>query len=273
MNTKNVDISIMHPCVRKTGFKVDGQLKPITHNKQDHKIHPPLTIAIHQPNFMPWLGFFFKILKSDHFVLLDDVQFSKRSYINRVRIKCQNGIQWLTVPVKTKGQYYQTIRDTMIVTQNAWKRKIIGNLAACYARTPFFSTYLPEIEGVIHNAHTHIVDLNCELIAFFVKALKLTTNMIKSSELDHIDGNATKRLISICQALKCQKYLSGFGGSRYQDVELFNAAGIEIDIYNFMHPVYPQLWNQFVPGLSIVDLLFNCGPDSLSVLKRGMGLE
>ncbi len=224
--------------------------------------------AIHQPNFIPWIGYFYKMLKADQFIFLDDVQFNRRGYTARVKIKSINGESWLSVPTQKKGRYLQSVMDVELEQDEKWKKKIIGSFQSFYGRTNFFKTYFPEIESIILKEYQNLSELNIALIHLLARQFNIQTQTIKSSELDGIDGQATDRLISICKAVEADKYLSGFGGQNYQEKEVFEQNGLELIVYDFIHPVYQQQWGDFIAGLSAVDLLFNCGPHSIEIIKN-----
>ncbi len=225
-----------------------------------------MTAAIHQPNFLPWPGFFYKWWKSDILVLLDDVQFIKRSTINRVKIKGPAGQRWLTVPVIQKGRYYQRINEVEIRQDALWQKKLLGSVEACYARAPYFKKYFPPLAAVLGEEFPLLVDLNIKLLGWAALELGIKTEMKRSSLLEGIIGQSSQRLASICRAVGAKRYLSGFGGQKYQDETIFTAYDLELEVYDFTLPVYSQLWGEFIPGLSILDLLFNCGPKSKEIL-------
>ncbi len=223
--------------------------------------------AIHQPNFIPWIGYFYKILKADQFVLLDDVQFTRGGYTNRVSIKYGKGGDWLTVPLIKQGRFGELVRDVELQADPKWRTKTLQTLKANYGRAPYFKTYLPELEGIVFGTDRLLADFNIALIRFLMKALEIDTPICRSSTLQGISGLSTERLVSICRALGATEYLSGFGGANYQEQETFRQNGITLTMSAFKHPQYPQLWGEFVPGLSAIDLLFNCGPKSIEVLR------
>ncbi|UCH93763.1 MAG: WbqC family protein [Candidatus Aminicenantes bacterium] len=224
--------------------------------------------AIHQPNFLPWLGYFYKMLKSDYFVFLDDVQYIRRGYTSRVKIKTPQGEKWLTVPVKKKGRYHQLVSEVELEPDNKWKNKISGTLQSCCGKAPHFKSYFPGFEKIIQKDHRLLAGLNIELIKWLARAFGIDIPMVKSSQLPGVTGQASERLVTICKALGATQYLSGFGGQNYQEKEVFEREGIQLLVYDFQHPEYPQLFGDFTPGLSAVDLLFNCGPQSAEILRE-----
>jgi len=228
-----------------------------------------MIVAIHQPNFLPWLGYFYKLAKSDVFVLLDNVQYTKNSFINRNRIKTPQGAIWLTVPVKIKGRFGQLIKDVEINNMVDWRRKHLGALEANYKKARFFEPIFQGLKNIYY-AHdwNNLYRFNVRLLEWVLSILKLEKKVVRASELN-VKGKSTRLIIDIVKAVGGKVYLSGFGGAKYQDEKLFKEEGIELRYYEFSHPVYPQLWSDFIPNLSIIDLLFNCGPESLNIILRG----
>jgi hypothetical protein len=224
--------------------------------------------AIHQPNFIPWIGYFYKMLKCRRFVFLDDVQYIRRGFTGRVKIKTPQGEKWLSVPVKKKGRYHQSVSEVELESGDTWKKKVLGTLQSSYGKAPYFKTYFPEFETILQKDRHCLAELNIQLIQWLAQALEINTPMVKSSELAGVSGQSTERLVSICKAVGASRYLSGFGGQNYQEEEIFKENGIELVVYDFKHPEYPQLWGDFIPGLSAIDLLFNCGPQSVKILKN-----
>lgn len=227
--------------------------------------------GIHQPNFLPWLGYFYKMAKCDDFVLLDNVQYTKNSFINRNRIKTPQGTMWLTVPVKIKGRFGRLIKDVEINNTVNWKKKHLGTLGGNYKKARFFEQIFPGLEAIYYaNDWNNLCELNLRLLEWVLSMLELEKRLIRASELG-VEGESTQLLINIVKEVGGNVYLSGFGGAKYQEEELFKEAGITLEYYEFEHPVYPQLWSDFIPNLSIIDLLFNCGPKSFAVILHNRG--
>lgn len=227
-----------------------------------------ITAAIHQPNFLPWIGYFYKMLKCDRFILLDDVQFVRRSYTNRVNIRTPAGKQWITIPVKQKGRYLQLVKDVELETSLQWQKKVLGTLQSAYGRAPFFKTYFPALSAIVQENCSFLAEMNTRLIQWVAGILELSTPILKSSELPGVSGASTERLVNICRAVGADRYLSGFGGQKYQEEVIFNQHQVELVVYDFKHPVYPQLWGEFLSGMSALDLVFNCGPESAIILRE-----
>jgi len=223
-------------------------------------------IAIHQPNFAPWLGYFYKIMKCDTFVFLDDVQFTKNSYINRNKIKSPNGEQWLTIPVLHRGNYGQNINEILIKSKEKTRENILKTLMCNYSKAPYYQAYIDEILNIFLTTSEKIFELNIELIKFFSSILGLKSKFYLSSELNDVQGTSTQKLISICKNFEATEYLSGFGAINYQDEKLFQNENITLKISEFAHPIYSQRWGPFIPNLSIFDFIFNCGTNSAEIL-------
>ncbi|MBT3362554.1 MAG: WbqC family protein [Chloroflexi bacterium] len=225
-----------------------------------------MKIAIHQPNFLPWIGYFYKIAHSDAFVLLDNVQYTKNSFINRNKIKTPHGEAWLTVPVKKSGKFGQAIHEVEINNAVKWKNKHLKTIEMNYKKANFFNYLFSNLEEIYLNTETNnLCQLNIRLIQFISSIFKLQTRLYRSSEIA-AQGDNTLLLIDICKKLGADTYMSGFGGIKYQDEELFKEAGIKLEYYDFTHPTYLQLWGEFSPNLSAIDLIFNCGSESSSVM-------
>jgi len=214
-------------------------------------------VSVHQPNFLPWIGYFYKIAKSDIFVYLDNVQFIKRSFINRVKIKTITGTNWMTVPVKTKRRYLQSINETKIDNETDWRKKFLGIIKANYSKSPYFKKYFKSLELYFSNDFNYLTNFNMGLTEWVLSELSIKTKILKSSEIINDMDNPTERIVIICKKLNADAYLSGFGGEKYQERDKFENQNINLIVYDFNHPVYEQLWGDFIPGLSILDYMFN----------------
>ncbi len=221
--------------------------------------------SCHQPNFIPWLGYFYKIAISDTFVFLDDVNYTKQTFINRNRIKSPNGSVWLTLPL-VHSALGTPINKKIIINPIKSIKRITETIKANYIKTVYFNAFFEKFEYTLNNSGSQLDQVNIELIKLILKELKINTILLKSSELKKISGVSTSRLVAICKEINAQTYISGFGGMKYQSDELFNEENIKCETYNFIHPVYPQRWSNFLPNMSIIDLIFNCGPQSRKIL-------
>jgi|SRR5919108_1367346 hypothetical protein len=224
--------------------------------------------AIHQPNFLPWIGYFSKMLQCDVFVLLDNVQLSRGSFTNRVRIKTRDGTPWLTVPFRHPGDAaYPDIRDVRIDYTQPWAAKHLRTLAQAYAHAEHASTYLPRLADLLTTNYASLADLNETTIAFMTESLRLECPLVRASTLN-VSGRRNDLLIAICKAVGANTYLVGQGGGlTYTDEESFGAQGIAVRRQRFTHPRYRQLHGDFVPGLSALDLLLNEGAGAASVIR------
>ena len=226
-----------------------------------------MRVTILQPSYLPWLGFFEQMHRSDQFVLYDDVQFTRRDWRNRNRIRVQEGSVWLTVPVIQKNKYEQSLIETKIDNSTSWKRKHLESIRCHYSKTPFFDLYFPWCEKTFNREWDFLLDLSLETIQYLKGELKINTPLLRSSELGE-SGNKSERLISICKQLGATQYLSGESARNYISEKDFSDQGIGLEYQNYQHPEYPQRYEGFVPFLSTIDLLFNCGDKSMGFLKQ-----
>lgn len=225
-------------------------------------------VAIHQPNYLPWLGFFAKAMDCDVLVIHDNIQFEKGGYTNRVRVKSSQGIQWLTQPVLMHGRAYQQIREVLLAEAD-WPRKHLKFMQSSYGRAAYFRPYFGQLTQLLGTPGCDLSACNERLIRWACTALQLGVVLIRASDLATNENDPTQRLIALVRAVGGDTYLSGSGGFAYQNVEAFERAGLRVVRSRSCFPEYQQLWGEFCPGLSIVDLLFNCGPASRSLLERG----
>jgi len=227
------------------------------------------TAAIMQPTHLPWLGYFDLMDQSDYFLFLDSVQFSKRSWQQRNRVKTSNGAQWLTVPVLTKGKREQPISEVEMDLDSEFHLKHLKTIHNLYGKASYFGEYIGGISDILNKGHRLLGDLNIELIIWFCEKLGVKTPTERTSNLN-VDGSKADLLISVCQAASVNRYLSAEGSRTYiEEDNQFGAHGIELVYQNYVHPEYRQLNGEFVPYLSVLDLLFNEGPGSLEIIRAG----
>ena len=226
-----------------------------------------MRVTILQPSYLPWLGFFEQMSRSDKFVLLDDVQYTRRDWRNRNRIRVRENWIWLTVPVQQKSRFSQSLLETRIDNSVSWRRKHLETLRQHYCKAPFFEKYFPRCQQVYEKDWAFLFDLCLETINLIKEEMGIETPLLRSSEMKP-GGEKTERLVSICRELGATHYLSGESGSNYIAEEDFSSQGIALEYQNYEHPVYPQRYTGFVPHLSAIDLLFNCGEQSLGILKQ-----
>ena len=225
-----------------------------------------MIISIHQPNYLPWCGFFHKMSQSDQFVLLDVVPFSKNSYQNRCRIKTPEGSSWLSVPVVTKGRLGQATSAVEISSSTKWARKHWMTIEQRYRQAEHFDVLSRCVGPVLSREWTLLTELTITLIERLRDALGLTVPLIRASELN-VSGHGTELLCAICVKLGASIYLSGPTGRTYLDPAMFASRGVDVAFHEFNHPVYTQAHGQFTAGLSVIDLLAHAGADALEVLK------
>lgn len=224
-------------------------------------------LVVLQPGYLPWLGFFDQLSRSDIFVFYDDVQFDKNGWRNRNRIKSPAGPHWLTVPARISS-LSQRIFETEIDNRQSWARKHIGTIKQFYAKAPYLKSYLPELEELLMGRRWDLlVDLDIAAVSLLCGWLGMKPQFVRSSELG-IGGERSERLLNICRHFGARRYLSGNAAQSYLDVELFVRHGIEVEWQNYEHPVYPQQYGHFVPSLSGLDLLLNCGDESASIMTE-----
>jgi hypothetical protein len=225
-----------------------------------------MIVAIHQPQYLPWLGYFDKMLKADIFCFLDTVQYKKNEWQNRNRIKTAAGWQWLTVPVTY--HYPQKIGEVGIDNTTNWRHRHLQALITNYRRSPYFNRYIPVFEEVYSSRWENMAELNLALIQRLREILGIAHKpAVRASEIAASE-DPTDRLIDICQALGADTYVAGAGANGYMQLDQFTRRGVRVVIQHYEHPVYRQLFTGFLSHLSVVDLIFNCGPESAEVIAR-----
>lgn len=224
-------------------------------------------VAIVQSNYIPWKGYFDMIAAVDEFILYDDMQYTRRDWRNRNLIKTPQGQQWLTVPVKVKGKYHQTIRETEIDGSD-WAVSHWKALIQNYRRAPHVEEITALFEPLyLQHSHTHLSALNRELIEAVCGYLGITTKISNSWDYTLIDGK-TERLADLCSQTGAAEYLSGPAAKDYIEEHYFTERGIKLSWFDYSgYSEYPQLWGEYIQGVSILDLLFNCGEDASKFMK------
>lgn len=232
-----------------------------------------MILTLHQPQYLPWLGYFDKVRSADLFVVLDKPQFEKNDWQNRNRVKGPQGPVWLTVPVLSKGRSQQPIGEVEINPREAWARKHWATLELNYRKAPYWAAYAPRLKPYFERPWVRLAELNMALFQELAGALGVTTPTQMESSLGS-EGLSTERLIDLCRRTGADSYLAGGGGAAYMDVERFKEAGIRVLTQHYEHPQYLQQHPKlgFVPYMSAVDLLFNEGPASAG-LMQGTRLE
>ncbi len=228
------------------------------------------TVVIHQPDFIPYLGFFHRFLSSDQYLVLDHVQFvngSSRAWTHRDKIKTPKGAQWLSVSVH-KAPRDTPINQIVLSDVVDWRSDNLRLLEANYRQAPFYDEIMPHLRRLYEQPVTMLADFNLCSIRMLMSLLDVERPMVLSSSLEP-QGAKNELLVDLLQKVGASHYLSGVGARDYMDESIFRAAGIEVLWQDFRHPVYPQLFGDFEPYLSAIDVLFNCGVDASRRLLRG----
>ena len=226
-------------------------------------------VVIHQPDFIPYLGFFDRLQKADIYVVLDCVQYERRNkeaWNNRDRIKTANGVQWLSISTR-KAPTDTMINEIIIAEESKWRKKHINIISMNYKKCPYYNEIMPYIEELYEKPIEKLADFNLESIKMLIKLFDINIRMIMGSDLKP-EGNNNKLNVDIVKKLKCHRYLSGQGARDYHDQSYYDENGIEVVWQKFEHPIYPQPYGDFVPYLSSIDMLFNIGINESRKLIR-----
>lgn len=216
--------------------------------------------AIHQPNFFPWLGYFDKIARADVFVVLDDAQYQKTgsSWSNRVKLLLGGEPRWVTAPIQRPEHGVQRLDEVQWAPQ-PWREKLLRTVRLQYGRAPFFAEAMALVEPLLAHPEQHVAAYNLHAIRAITAALGLPARIVTASSFG-VQSTSTQRLVDLVRAVGCNTYLAGGGAGGYQDDALFGTAGLDLKYQAFAHPEYPQHGaKDFVPGMSIIDVLMNCG--------------
>lgn len=224
-----------------------------------------MKVAIHQPNYLPWIGFFDKLDQVDKFVLLDKANHSKNGFLNRSKIKTPQGGFQLTVPLKNKGI---PINQIQIADNSNWQVNHWKSIEANYKKCPYWSDYKSGFKQLYQRKWEKIASINIALIKHIIALLTITTELLIESDFQIDFGSGNTRNVNITSHLKGEIYLSGTGARVYNDNREFNDHQIKLVYQDFRHPMYPQRWENFQPNLSIIDMLFNCGPETIEIIRK-----
>ena len=224
-------------------------------------------VAIVQSNYIPWKGYFDLVNSVDEFILYDDMQFTRRDWRNRNLIKTPRGLEWLTIPVATKGRYLQKICDTAL-SDPGWGRAHWATLSHNYAKSPFFAQYREVLEPLYHEAAPRLSETNFRFISAICGILGITTRISWSMDYRPLKEGKTERLVDLCLQAGATHYLSGPAARDYIDPAAFAAAGIALSYFDYSgYPEYPQQWGRFEHGVTVLDLLFNTGPQARQFMR------
>lgn len=224
-------------------------------------------VAIVQSSYIPWKGYFDLIRSVDEFILLDDVQFTRRDWRSRNRIKTKDGVAWLSIPVHTKGRYLQRIQDTT-VSEPGWSSRHWQTIRASYARTPFFAAYAEVFEPLYAApVSDRLSAINHSFITAVCRVLGITTPITWSTDYHSGEGK-NERLIELCRRAGATEYLSGPSAGDYMDLDTFAEAGIAVRFADYSgYAEYPQPYPPFEHAVSVLDLLFCTGPNASAYMK------
>ena len=226
------------------------------------------TVVISQPTYLPWIGYFRIMKESDIFVFLDSVQYERQSWQCRNRIKTSQNWMWLTIPIKRNSRFL-AIKDVEIDNSSSWARKHWKSIETCYGKAPYFDAYSDFFKGVYEKQWKMLSELNISIIKYLATQLGLSPTWLRSSELN-VTGKRTDLVLNICKSLDADRYISSVGAEDYMlrdnAEQLFRTANIDLKFLKYISPVYPQLFGDFIPQLSLIDCLFNCGLDSSRIV-------
>ena len=227
-----------------------------------------MILTAHQPVYLPWLGLFHKIALADTFVSFNQVQYLPKDWNSRNQIKTPRGPEWLTVPVMRKGYLGKPISEIEIAYDTPWRRKHWRTLQTNYRGAPHFARYADFFEDVYQREFKHLAELNDYMLQWFLATLGIKVEFDAASN-HNFQGQKSDLVLDMCRTLGASTYIFGAMGADYADVASFEQAGIHATFQSYRHPQYAQAGGEFVPNLSIVDLLFNCGDSSLDILMSG----
>ena len=218
-------------------------------------------LTIHQPNYWAYPGLIGKIMRSDKYLYLTKVQFDKSSWQNRNRIRVKEGWQYISVPVENKGKEGQLISEVNITNITNWRNQHLNAIKFAYQKAPYYGFYFPFIKDLYKQKWEQLEELDIYITNFILKELGSKTEILYDKDFD-FKGEKNELLINICHELNETKYMSNKGSENYIDIEKFNENGIDHIYINYDGTVYPQVYGGFESGLSVLDMLFNCGPET-----------
>jgi hypothetical protein len=216
-----------------------------------------MIVAIQQPEHAPWMGFFNKMAQVDLYVLLDNVQYKKRYFENRNKIRTSQSSQWVTVPIVSKGRYHQWINQVEIDNAQDWQRKYVNSIISAYSKAPCFDCRQDDLLAILNRPWDMLVDLNIALIEYFASLCKIQTPIKKASDLNTGETRGSDLIFEICKQTEASVYVSGPDGRNYLNLEHFLEAGIKLVYHDFEHPEYSQLHRPFQSHMSLIDFIFN----------------
>ena len=227
----------------------------------------PIILTAHQPVYMPWLGLFHKIALADIFCVFDIVQYQRKDFNNRNKIKTASGPIWLSVPVKSSGRLNSLISDIEIIN-DGWHIKHLKSIELNYKKTPYFDRYYQDLQKILSAQYQYLVDLNFDILVYVLNVLGIEVKIVKASDYS-FEGLKSDLVLDMCVKLDAEIYIFGEQGKNYADIDSFSNRDISLYFQSYNHPVYKQANRDFLPYMSIFDLLFNEGDRSLDILLSG----
>ena len=227
-----------------------------------------MIVGILQPGYLPWLGFFEQMHRSDIFVIYDDVQYDKHSWRNRNKIKTPNGAQWITVPVLIKFNEHTLVNEVKINNDVNWRKKHLFSIRQNYSKAPYYHHYSYIFEEAYEREWEYLIDLDIHFISKLAEVIGIDTGKITRSSTLGVIGDRIERLIKICKKFNADTFYEGASGKNYIEEEAFSKEGIRVVFQDYRYPIYDQLYGDFIPYLSGIDLLLNQGEKSLSILMQ-----
>ena len=224
----------------------------------------PIILTAHQPVYLPWLGLFHKIALADVFCLFDIVQYQRKDFNNRNKIKTSVDSIWLTVPVKSSGRLNSIITDIEIIN-DGWHKKHLKSIELNYKKTPYFDQYYYDLKKILDTSYQYLVDLNFDILVYLLNALNIDTKTVKASDY-LFKGAKSELVLDMCIQLNADIYIFGENGKDYANIDTFISAGVSPYFQSYNHPVYNQIKGKFMPYMSVFDLLFNEGQNSKNIL-------
>lgn len=232
------------------------------------------TLMVLQPSYIPWLGFWEMLISSDIILIYDNVQFDKNGWRNRNKIKTPDGSSWITIPVLQSGRFGQKNYEVECATNKIWAKKHLKTFINFYKKSPYFDEIYELCEKILNKPSSKLLDIQLSFLQEIAMYLDIDTQFILSSEviIDESE-NRELRLINYCKQLKCNIYINGSSGKELYSKDEFLKHNINLLFQKYEHPIYPQRYGDFIPYLSILDLLFNCGKNSKKIITKGKGYE
>jgi len=229
-----------------------------------------MIVSISQPAYLPWLGYFNRVAKSDLSIVLDNVMIERSSrtrFTNRNKIRTNSGFVWLTIPVKTSGRGQPLICDAEIDDEQGWAKKHYRTIVQNYKKSPYFKAHEAWLEKFYNQGWSHLAPVLNESTSYLLESLGINTPRILSSSLQ-VEGSKSDLILNLCKHVGATTYLSGPFGREYLELHKFSDSGIHVEFDDYKHPVYPQQHTGFEPYMSTIDLLFNCGGNSFNILRN-----